>query len=152
MTPDARPAAVRAELPLGLAIARVGQWLRHYDALDPRLPTLREYFVCVSTGQAVPRGLSSSWLAEWEEFLGLGPRPLRQRAVGQLCDRCDFQGPPIVSQEVKGYGHRATCPQCGEAWAARALSRDEAAAIVSRAREAPAPAPDLVAAFKRHGR
>lgn len=122
--PDARPALVRAELPLALAIARVGKWLRHYDHSDPRLPALREYFAAVRTSSPAPWPLTSSWLGEWEEMLGLGPRPLRHRAPGQLCDRCDFQGAPIVSQEVRGYGHRATCPQCGEAWVSR-LSRAE---------------------------
>lgn len=121
--PPARRLSVRIELELAPAIARVGMWLRHYDPADPRLPALREYFAAVTRGQPAPRNVSLEWLQEWEQFLGLGERPLRQRPSGQLCDRCDFTGAPIVSQEVKGYGHRATCPQCGEAWASRVASR-----------------------------
>lgn len=117
---EAGEAYARAELPLPEAIARVGKWLRHYDPRDPRLPALRKYFAAVRTGGLEPRGASAAWLEEWEQLLGLGPRPLRRRPAGQLCDRCDYQGAPLVSQEVRGYGHRATCPQCGEAWVALA--------------------------------
>jgi len=121
--PPAGPLSVPAELELVPAIIRVGLWLRHYDPADPRLPALREYFAAATTGQPAPRNVSPEWLREWEEFLGLGPRPLRRRPAGQLCDRCDFRGVPIVSQEVRGYGHRATCPQCGEAWVGQVPSR-----------------------------
>lgn len=113
---DPRPASLRIALPLALAIVRVGQQLRRRDLADPRLPLLREYLAAVRTRSPAPRDASPGWLEEWEQLLGLGPHPLRQRPAGQLCDRCDWQGAPIVSQEVKNYGHRATCPQCGEAW------------------------------------
>lgn len=101
------------------AIAKVGQKLKAFNASDPRLPALREYFAAASQSLPAPPRLSREWLSEWEEFLGLSLQSLPERPSGQNCDRCDQKGMPRSSQEVAGYGYRATCTQCGHAWVVR---------------------------------
>lgn len=105
--------------PLMALISRVGEKLRSFDPRDTRLPLLREYYQRARESLPPPPGLSQGWLEEWEALLGLGKKPLRERSAGQPCDRCDSKGMPFTGPEVAGYGFRATCTQCGEAWVVR---------------------------------
>ncbi len=97
-------------------IALVGAAIKSHDANDPRLKWLREFWAAALEGSMPPRNASPELIGDWERILRLVPDGLAVRDSRAVCMRCEVGAGIHTGPSVEGYGYRAACNNCGDAW------------------------------------
>ncbi len=108
-------------------IARVGVAIKSHDANDPRLRWLRDYWAAALEGSMPPKNATPELITDWERILRLVPDGLAVRHAQAVCTRCEVGAGIHTGPSIEGYGYRAACNNCGDAWVVLFAAREKPA-------------------------